>query len=198
MVIILSLISYLQTEENTRKIFGKREREIIIKQLNGMPLTQSEKNRISRDIKPKFACIQELAQYQDEFTLKKNQENKKIMRKAVEVILHDPWSNNIKSILLFGSFADNTYTNQSDIDICAVFRKDLSLKEATTWRIRIAAQLPEKVDIQIFNILPQKMKREIARNHKVLYRSKDYDNIKFSVQYLKDEDYFIRMKKILA
>ena len=59
-------------------------------------------------------------------------------------------------------------------------------------------ELPEKADVQVFNILPQKIKREIARNHKVLYKKDDYNNINFSIKYLKDEDYFIRMNKIFG
>ena len=198
MVIILKLINILNTNKNTRKIFGKKELEIIFKQLNGTILTQSEKNRLSRDIKPKFEFIKEISKSQEEFKLEKNQDNKKIIEKAVEIILNDQISHNIKTILLFGSFADNTSTNKSDIDICVIFRKNISLKEATRFRIMISAQLSEKVDIQVFNILPQKIKREIARNHRVLYKTKDYDNLGFSIRYLKDDDYFIRMNKIFA
>ena len=57
MVIILRLKNYLKINENARKIFGKKELEIIIKQLEGIHLTQSERNRISRDIKPKLEFI---------------------------------------------------------------------------------------------------------------------------------------------
>jgi len=198
MVVILKLKEFLMENKNARMVFGKKEIDIIIKQLNGMPLTQSERNRISRDIKPKFELIKNISGFQDEFKLEKNQDNKKIIKKTVEVILKDELSDNIKAILLFGSFADNTFTNQSDIDICVVFRKDLSLKEATKFMIRLSGQFSEKIDIQVFNILPQKIKREIARNHKVLYSAKNYDNLNFSIRYLKDEDYFIRANKILT
>ncbi|MBI2575396.1 nucleotidyltransferase domain-containing protein, partial [Candidatus Woesearchaeota archaeon] len=89
-------------------------------------------------------------------------------------ILKDELSDRIRAVLLFGSFSDKTYTSRSDIDICAVFRA-ISLKEATEFRISVSGQLPEKVDVQVFDVLPQKIKREIARNNKVLYRAKDYD-----------------------
>lgn len=93
----------------------------------------------------------------------------KIIKDAVEVILQDKLGNEVKAILLFGSFADGTFTPRSDIDICVVFRRDISLKEATQFRIRVSGQLPEKVDIQVFDVLPRKVRREIVRNHKVLY-----------------------------
>ena len=198
MVIILILKEFLKSNINARKIFGKKELEIIFRQLDGLQLKQSERNRLSRDIKPKFEFINEVAKFESEFKIEKNQNNKKMIKKAVDLILDDKLNDNIKAILLFGSFADNSFTERSDIDICVVFKADISLKEATEFRIRVSGQLPEKADVQVFNILPQKIKKDIARNHKVLYRDKDYDNTGFSIKYLKDDDYFIRMKKIFA
>ncbi|PIN86152.1 hypothetical protein COV19_06050 [Candidatus Woesearchaeota archaeon CG10_big_fil_rev_8_21_14_0_10_44_13] len=198
MVIILRLREFLKENKDARKIFGKKELEIIFKQLDGLPLKQSENNRLSRDIKPKLKFIEHAAEFRNEFKLGKNQNNKRIIKKATDAILSDKLSGSIKAILLFGSFADKSFTFRSDIDICAVFDKDLSLKETTEFRIRILAQLPDKVDIQVFNSLPQKIKRDIARNHKVLYKTDRYDNTDFSIRYLKDDDYFIRMERIFG
>jgi len=191
----MSLIQFLKTGENVRKIFGKRELEIIEKQLNGINLTQSEKNRLSRDIRSKFECIIQLSAFKDEFGLIKNQRNKRIVQKAVSIILNDELKKEIKTILLFGSFADNSFTNNSDIDICVVFKKEISLKEATNFRIRISGQLPDKIDVQVFNTLPFKIKKSIAENHRVLYKSKEFDDIGFSVRYIKDNDYLLRIKR---
>ena len=198
MVIILTLKDFLKTNKNARKIFGKKEIEIIFKQLDGLPLTQSERNRLSRDVKPKLEFMGEIAQFKDEFKIEKNQINKQLIERAVQAILNDELSNEIEAILLFGSFADNTFTPISDIDICVVFKKDLYLKNATEFRIRVSGNLPEKIDVQIFNTLPQKIKRAIARNHKVVYKSRDYNNLDFTIKYLKDEDYFIRMNEIFT
>ena len=163
-----------------------------------MKLTQSERNRLSRDIKPKFEAIKELSQFKDEFKIERNGNNKKIIEKAKSIILNHELKDDIKAILLFGSFADKTYTKRSDIDICVVFKREISLKEATKFRIRVSGELPDKADIQVFNILPLKIKRDIARNHRVIYKTQDYNNMNFSIRYLKDEDYFIRMKKIFG
>ncbi|HZX44936.1 MAG TPA: nucleotidyltransferase domain-containing protein [Candidatus Nanoarchaeia archaeon] len=197
MVIILTLKEFFRNNQNARKIFGKKEIDIIIRQLEGKNLTQSERNRLSRDIRPKLQFIKDIGKFEGEFGLEKNQENNRLIEGTVSVILNDKLSEDIKAILLFGSYADKTYTFRSDIDICVVFKKDLPLDESTRFRIRIAGQLPEKIDIQVFNILPQKIKRDIARNHKVLYRAAAYDNIEFSIKYLKDEDYFIRMRRLM-
>lgn len=198
MVIILEFKEFLKKSKDARMVFGKRELEIIFKQLDGLEVSPSEKNRLSRDIKPKLEFIKTAAKFEKEFRLKKNQDNDGLIERAVEVILEDKLGQDIKAILLFGSFADNSFTRRSDIDICAVFKKEMSLKDATEFRIRVAGQLSDKMDVQVFNILPQKVKREIARNHRVLYKDAEYDNINFSIRYLKEEGYFIRLNEIFG
>ena len=196
MVIIL-LSEFLRQNKNARRIFGKKEIEIILKQLDGLTLTQSERNRLSRDIKPKLEIMKEISRFENEFELKKDANNLIIIEKAVQLILQDEFKDRIEAILLFGSHAKGIVTKRSDIDICVVFT-NISLEEATKFRIRILGNFSDKVDIQVFNTLPQKIKRSIARNHKVLYKNDDYDNTNFIIKYLKDEDYFIRMNKIFG
>lgn len=192
----MSFKNFIQTSKEARKVFGRKEIEIMLKQMNGLALTQSEKNRLSRDIRPKLMFIKECAAFSRDFEMKKSSENKILIEKAVSVMLQDELKPNIAAIFLFGSHASGIATPRSDIDICVVFRKDLSLKEATKFRIRISQELPEKVDIQVFNILPLKLKRSIARSHKLLYKASDFDNLRFTIRYLKDEDYFLRMEHI--
>ena len=196
MVIIL-LSKFLKVNKNARKIFGKKELEIIFKQLDGLPLKQSERNRLSRDIKPKLEFIKGVAKFEDEFELKRDANNLIIIHKAVQLILQDELKDRIEAILLFGSHVKGTVTKRSDIDICVVFT-NISLEEATKFRIRISSEFSEKVDIQVFNTLPQKIKRSIARNHKTLHKSKDFDNLSFTTRYLKDEDFFLRLNRIMG
>ncbi|MBU1973972.1 MAG: hypothetical protein KKH52_01090, partial [Nanoarchaeota archaeon] len=85
----MALLNFLQKNELSRKIFGKRELKIIEKQLRGISLTQSEKNRLSRDIRLKFEFIKDCSRFQDEFKLKKSSINKKLIEEAREVILAD-------------------------------------------------------------------------------------------------------------
>lgn len=182
----MNLLDFLKTNENARKIFGRIELNIIEKQVLGFGLTQSEKNRLSRDIRKKFEFIKSANQFRDSFKLEKNQINKKMIKSALDVILNDKLKKKIDAVLLFGSFADNKFTAMSDIDICVVF-KELTLTEATQFRIRVMGELPEKADVQVFNVLPQKIKAEIARNHKILYKNRVYDDINFSIRHLKDK-----------
>ncbi len=197
MVIIgVTIETILARNVNARRIFGKKEIDIVIKQLEGVSLTQSERNRLSRDIRPKLEFIREIAAFQDEFAVERNQKNKRIMAKAINVILHDKLNENIMAILLFGSFATGLYDKHSDIDIAVLFRNAIESSEATAFRIRVSGELPEKADIQVFNVLPQKVKKSIALNHRVLYSAPDFDNPNFSIRYAKEDDYSIRMKTI--
>ncbi len=197
----MNLIQFLATNENARKIFGKKELEIISKQSNGVTLTQSEKNRLSRDIRQKLELVKQISNFQDEFDLKKGAAINKITEKAVKLILGDELKDKIVAVFLFGSHVHGFVTKRSDIDICVVFNElDFAIdsREAALFRIRILGNLPDKVDIQVFNVLPQKIKRSIAAKHKILYKADNFDNTGFTIRYLKDEDYFIRMHAIFA
>ena len=196
MVIIL-LSEFLRQNKDARRIFGKKELEIISKQLDGLSLTQSEKNRLSRDIKPKLEFIKEISKFENEFELKKDQDAKKTIDRAVKIILQDKLKDKIEAILLFGSRVNGIVTSRSDIDICVVF-DNIEKEDADRFRIRILGNFSTKVDVQVFNVLPQKIKRSIAGSHKILYKKEDFDNNLFSIKYLKDEDFFIRTRRILG
>ena len=197
MVVNLNLKNFLNGNKNARKIFGKKEIEIILKQLDGISLTQSEKNRLSRDIRPKLNFVKEISDFKDEFELKKDQYAKNIIDKAVNLILQDKLKDRIEAILLFGSRVRGIVTLRSDIDLCVVF-DNIGREEADRFRIRVLGNFSARIDIQVFNILPQKIKRSIARSHKILYKQEDFDNTSFSIRHLKDEDFFIRTNKIFG
>ena len=164
----MGILNLIKKNVNIRKIFGKRELVIIQKQLLGVPLKNSEKTRLSRDIKKKLEAIKELSKFSSEFELKKGAEIKKIIEEAKEVILQNRLFSNIKKILLFGSAAENKLTLNSDIDIAVEFNK-ITKEEASNFRREIISKVNEKADVQVYNILPQKIKKEILSNGKVLY-----------------------------
>lgn len=163
------LLRFLKESENARKIFGKRELKIIEKQLQGINLTQSEKNRLSRDIRKKFEFIKEASRFNDEFELKKGAENKELVKHALEGIKKTAFFPRIKEIWLFGSMVKKEMSVRSDIDIAVLFGK-ISRREASDFRIKALTNSPEKTDIQVFEVLPEKIKKSILKNHKVLYK----------------------------
>ena len=82
------------------------------------------------------------------------------------------------------------------IDIAVVFNK-ISTEEALAFKKRIMAELNDKIDLQIFNLLPLKIKKNIAKKHRILYRSPTFDNIKFTSKHLFEfNDYSHRLAKI--
>jgi predicted nucleotidyltransferase len=168
----MGLIDFIKRKPEVRKIFGERELKIIEKQLLGVNLTQSEKNRLSRDIRKKLEVIKELSEYKEEFELKKGADNKKIMQNIKKIILEDEIFRKIEKIVLFGSTAEKENTLLSDLDIAVQF-DDITEKEAISFRLRIARNTSEKVDVQVYNLLPEKIKKEIDEKGKIIWARKN-------------------------
>jgi len=170
-IVIINDMSLLKTlrDPEVRKLFGKREIEIIEKQILGINLKPSEKTRLSRDIKKKLLAVKKLSENISEFELKKGRYIKENIEEAKEVILESKHHSIIKKIILFGSTAENSRTFRSDIDIAVEFDK-IDSKEALEFRLKASGKLNEIVDIQVYNVLPEKIKREIDRKGKVIWK----------------------------
>ncbi len=164
----MSLLNIINKNENLRRIFGKRELVIMQKQLLGVPLKESERTRLSRDIRKKLEVIKELSKFSLEFNLKKGAEIKRIIEEVKEIIFQNKLFSRIKKIILFGSAVENKLTLNSDIDIAVEFNK-ITKEEATNFRREVMGKLNEKVDIQVYNVLQNKIKKEISGKGKVLY-----------------------------
>ncbi|MCA9488077.1 MAG: nucleotidyltransferase domain-containing protein [Nanoarchaeota archaeon] len=163
----MALINYLAKNRNARAIFGEKEIDIIKKQLMGLPLTASEKTRLSRDIKRKLKSIKELSRYESEFELKKSQEINSIIDESKEIILEN--SNDVKEIILFGSYATNEQTKDSDVDIALKIKN--SNISSTRLRALLMGKLNSKVDLHIYSDLPNKVKLEIDSKGKIIYKN---------------------------
>jgi len=164
------LLNFLKANKNSRKIFGERELKIIEKQLLGINLTQSEKNRLSRDIRKKLEFIKKISDFSDEFELKKSSIINEKTEQIKQNILDSGYFRNIKRIILFGSTVENQRTFRSDIDIAVEF-DNINLKQATEFRIRM--NLDRGIDVQVYNILPDKIKKEIDEYGKEIYQRKN-------------------------
>src|SRR3989338_418236 len=164
----MELINAIKKPE-MRKIFGERYLEIIEKQLLGIRLTPSERTRLSRDIKKKFMVIQLLSGFASE-ALKKGAEIKRKIEKIKAEIISSEYFPRIKKIILYGSSVYGIRTFRSDIDIAVEF-DDIGLKEATKFRIKFNQD--KNVDVQVYNILPEKIKNEINEKGKIIYERKN-------------------------
>lgn len=103
----------------------------------------------------------------------------KIIKQAVSLILKED-KEKIKAILLFGSHADGTAIWRSDVDIAVVFKKDPTDKEAFLFRKILMGELPDIVDLQVFNLLPLKVRKSITENHQVLFEAPGFEDVTFT------------------
>ena len=174
MVVIMGLLQFITESNGARKLFGKKELKIIEKQLFGVSLTQSEKNRLSRDIRKKLEFIKKLARFEDEFDLKKGAEIKKMISETKSVILADVISSRITRIILFGSAIENKLALRSDIDIAVEFNK-ISMREATLFRKRILGKVNKRVDVQAYNLLPENIREDINVKGKIIYKNEPHN-----------------------
>ena len=76
---------------------------------------------------------------------------------------------NIKKIILFGSTTEKSRTLLSDIDIVIEFKR-ITEKEATRFRLEMMRKLHKRVDLQVYNILPDKIKKRIDAYGKTIYQ----------------------------
>jgi predicted nucleotidyltransferase len=168
----MALLEFLKKNEGSRKIFGQRELKIVEKQLLGVNLTQSEKNRLSRDIRKKLEFIKRIMDFKDEFELKKGAKIKEVIKESIKLILKSKYAKDIQKIFLFGSAADNRLNLFSDVDIAVDFEK-IGKKEAFEFRKELLGELPEKVDLQVINFLPGKINKEIEQKGKIIYEKQN-------------------------
>ena len=169
----MDFLNTIKKDKNLRKIFGERELKIIEKQLTGVRLKPSEKTRLSRDIRKKFEAIKTLIPFLDSFEIKHGESTKAIINDAMEVIKEHQWFWKIQEIILFGSYVENRFHLFSDIDIAVKFKVDINQGDAFDFRKNILGRIPKNIDIQVYNILPDKLKKEIDEHGKTIYEKKD-------------------------
>ena len=163
----MSLIELVKKDKGMRRLFGEKELEIIEKQLMGVDLSPSEKTRLSRDIRKKFEIISKLSDFGEEFSLKKAQEIKYLIERAKEIILESPPAKKIKKITVFGSYLENKLRLDSDIDISVEFG-EINSKDSGKFKIEMAGKISSKIQISVYNNLPDKIKKEVD-NGRVIY-----------------------------
>ncbi|MBS3095601.1 nucleotidyltransferase domain-containing protein [Candidatus Woesearchaeota archaeon] len=103
--------------------------------------------------------------------MKKGHEIKEIVNDSKAIILNDPDFGNIKKIILFGGAVNNKMTFRSDVDLSVEFFK-IDLREATLFKKRFLGKLNDRVDLQVYNILLEKIKKEIDKG-RIIHEQQD-------------------------
>ncbi len=173
---MVGLVGFLQGNSEVRRLFGKRELVIIKKQAWGVKLTQSERNRLSRDIRRKLEVVVQLAEFKDEFRLKCGSALKERIGQVMAAIHRHPLFLKIRRVWLYGSTVDEERTLDSDIDVAVEF-EGVSEAEGWNFRRRVMGPFDEKIDVQVYNFLPAALKNEI-RKGRILYEKKDRGKVR--------------------
>jgi hypothetical protein len=58
------------------------------------------------------------------------------------------------------------------LDIAVEF-EEINEKEAVMFRLRIARNTPERLDIQVYNVLPDKIKKQVNEKGRVIWMRKN-------------------------
>lgn len=74
----------------------------------------------------------------------------------------------VKFIILFGSRARGDARKDSDYDLCVYYEGNE--KEAFRFRVLVLGNLPDKYDVQIFQLLPLPLKGSASREDSLLSR----------------------------
>lgn len=146
---------------NLRLLFGKKELEIIEKQRHNVPLTQSEKNRLSMIIKPKI----EIVKTWQPPSLEKGSAITEKIEHACSAILATKYGKSIKRIFLFGSQIDGTARIDSDIDLAV----DIDVKDYLHTSAWLQSVCPEGFDVSILESLP--FKDDVIKNGRCIYQN---------------------------
>lgn len=71
--------------------------------------------------------------------------------------------NEVKGVLLFGSYAAGKVDKRSDIDICLVSPENRRIL------LKVFERLGDKYDVKIFEELPLYIKMDVIKNHRTIF-----------------------------
>jgi len=83
----------------------------------------------------------------------------------------------VLAVMLYGSYLRNKKYAR-DIDICVILSKKMQTKEMSRKRMKYLSQANDKIDIQIFQLLPLYIRIRILKEGKILFsrnRKKVYE-----------------------
>lgn len=123
-------------------------------------------------------------------------ESANIDKQVIEKLKELPHFNMLKFIYLFGSAVKGKQNKRSDIDICLYY--DIKDKEKLHKLLfKISGSFPDRFDIQIFNLLPLYVQKDVFRGKLIFSKNTDFVHDIARKTYLEYEDFEPRYKHIL-
>src|SRR3989338_6238799 len=136
-------------------ILSNREIEVVLKRLGNKHITQTESNYLSRSIRPKlksaeFAVSAELLSLLD-YRRKRYEREDSLLKEKIIKAVKKGLADDIKAIVLFGSYIRNSHTNYRDIDVMVVLNNKVWKNSAEKHRLEMAIEnsIDVKTDINL-------------------------------------------------
>ena len=136
-------------------ILSNREIEVVLKRLDNEHITQTESNYLSRSIRPKlksaeFAVSAELLSLLD-YRRKRYEREDSLLKEKIIKAVKKGLADDIKAIILFGSYIRNSHTNYRDIDVMVVLNNKTWKNSAEKHRLEMAIEssIDVKTDINL-------------------------------------------------
>ncbi len=176
--------------EDLRKILSKREIEVVVKRLTNQPINQTESNYLSKSIRPKLKVAQivtslnllSLINYKRK---KYERENKIIKDKILSSLENVIKNNNIKSIILYGSYIQNKHTNYRDIDVMIILKKKIWKTSAEKYRIEKKIEDNGELNIDVNLVLHKDLIKVFSYSPLLQTELEDYELIYGSLNLIK-------------
>ncbi len=86
--------------------------------------------------------------------------------------------NDIVGVILYGSFLTREYSR--DVDIAIAFKRNTQKERMFKKRIKLSGEFPDYLDIQIFNLLPLTLQKEVLKG-KIMYMKEEMYEIAYQV-----------------
>jgi len=122
-----------------------------------------------------------------------------LINKTVDFIKKLDKKKRIKFIVNYGSYANKTFHNDSDIDLCIYY--DGNQDERNKFRLNVLSEINDIFDVHIFQDLPLYIKFSVLNGKILYYKDRDiYDIFRATID--EYEDYkrgyydYIKLEKI--
>ncbi len=104
------------------------------------------------------------------------------IKKIVDIIKKD---RDVVAIILFGSYLKNKKYAR-DVDICVILEGKKDAKKFFRKRMDYLSRIPDKFDIQIFQLLPLNVRIGVLREGKILYLRNKSEIYNIAYETIKD------------
>jgi len=94
-----------------------------------------------------------------------------LIEKFLEEIKKSELFSKIEFIVLFGSYLSDYHLDDSDVDVC-LYIKD-NEKNLAKFRLKLLKEFPDKLDLQIYQLLPTYIQIEVLKGKFLYIRNED-------------------------